>query len=374
MFKTGISTACFFEKNVTENSFETLKQMRCTDTEVFLTSFFEYEPKFIEQLVLRKGDIKVHSVHALGTQFEPQLFSKSSRVRNDAELFFRKVCIAGKMLEADFYVFHGPLYFKNKKYNIDFPAFGRRMRELCAIAKNYGLLLAYENVHYSYFSEPEFWNRLQQYCPEIYGVLDVKHAALSGYDVQKYIDVMRDRIALVHICDLDKQNKTCLPGDGRMDYEKFVKSLVKVDFDGPILLEVYADDYDDNQKVKDGFDYLTASLMKFRSVNSALRREAIKEAEYEAEKDRELMEEVLEELQGEKRKKVKIKKKKSEEDPEAFLEVSEDITEEAREEAREETREEAREETKEATQKTQEEAPEEVKEEIRIDEEGENGG
>lgn len=299
MIKAGISTATFFNKKKTEEDFDILRGLRCEYTEVFLTSFFEYEKKFIEKLLERKGDITVHSVHALGTQFEPQLFSENARVRADAELFFRKICIAAKMLDAQFYTFHGPLYFRNKKYDIDFAAFGRRLDELTKISRSYGVNLAYENIHYSYFCEPKFWTDICDLAPDLYATLDLKHAVYSGSDPYKFIEVMRDRIGVVHVVDMDKNKNITLPGEGAIDFEKLIKALLKVDYDGPLLLELYSTDYSDFNQLRDGLDYLNASLVKFRSNVSALRRKAEEEKQVERAEDEKLMKEAMAEFEKE---------------------------------------------------------------------------
>ena len=93
--RLGISTACFFGRENVESTFDVLRSMNVDVTELFLNTFSEYEKPFVDALVERKGDIKVHSVHAHGTCFEPELFSSYDRIRDDAEQTFRKVCYAG---------------------------------------------------------------------------------------------------------------------------------------------------------------------------------------------------------------------------------------------------------------------------------------
>ena len=108
MMKTGISTASLFTKVPTENCFSVLSGMGVNTTEVFLSTYSEYEKGFVDALGQRLGDtLKVHSVHALSSQFEGELFSPSNRVRDDAELLFRKICYAGNVLGAKYYTFHG---------------------------------------------------------------------------------------------------------------------------------------------------------------------------------------------------------------------------------------------------------------------------
>ena len=88
--RVGISTASLFNRVPTESAFDVLRQMRVDTTEVFLNTFSEYEKPFADALVARKGTINVHSVHALSTQFEPQLFTTNARVQAHAENIFKK--------------------------------------------------------------------------------------------------------------------------------------------------------------------------------------------------------------------------------------------------------------------------------------------
>ena len=92
---TGISTASLFGRYNTEDTFSILRDMGVKVAEVCLSTFSEYEPAFAQRLTALKGDLQIHSVHALTTQFEPQLFNVSARVRADAEAIFRKVLSCG---------------------------------------------------------------------------------------------------------------------------------------------------------------------------------------------------------------------------------------------------------------------------------------
>lgn len=85
--KVGISTATFFSKVLTEDSFSVIQQCGGECAEVFLTTYTEYEPAFGDLLQARRDGLEIYSVHSLNTQFEPQLFNAAPRTRNDAEVF-----------------------------------------------------------------------------------------------------------------------------------------------------------------------------------------------------------------------------------------------------------------------------------------------
>ena len=85
--KLGISTACFYLREHVEATFEILHSMGVDTTEVFLNTFSEYEKSFVEALKERKGDIRVHSLHAHGTCFEPEFAMRGLCLAQSISLF-----------------------------------------------------------------------------------------------------------------------------------------------------------------------------------------------------------------------------------------------------------------------------------------------
>ena len=102
-------------------------------------------------LAERKKKIKIYSVHTLNQQFEPELFNKWQRTREDAEEFFREIVYACKVLDADYYTFHGLPRLKRTPYFIDYPWIAQRLNELNAEMASLGAhaKIAYENVHWT---------------------------------------------------------------------------------------------------------------------------------------------------------------------------------------------------------------------------------
>lgn len=260
--KLGVSTACFFGVEHVEATFDILRSMNVNTTEVFLNTFSEYEKPFIDALVERKGDIKVHSIHAHGTCFEPELFSSYERIRVDAEQIFRKVCYAGFVLGAKYITFHGPFVKARRAVDIDYAKFGERVNQLCDVAENYGLTLAYENVNWAYFNNPDFFRNLKQYCPKLKATLDVKQAYYSDIDVYKFLDVIGDRLVTVHICDMDAKMKPVLPGKGRFNFDKFFREINAVNPDVTVLCEVYNDCYESYDELRENYEEMQKVMTK----------------------------------------------------------------------------------------------------------------
>lgn len=258
--RAGISTASFFNRIYNENAFDQLRELGCDLTEVFFTTYSEYEEDFVNLVAQTKGDITVHSVHALGTQFEPELFNVSPRVRADAEKIFRKVCNAAKILGAKYITFHGPYIMKKKKYVIDYEKFGARINELIDIAKSYGVYLSYENVHYAFFNQPSFFDNLKQYCPDLKGTLDIKQSVQGGADPYEMLDAIGDRLSTIHICDIKENNETAIIGKGNFDFANFINTLKTKNIQAPVILELYSKDYNSMDELKQNFDYIKSLI------------------------------------------------------------------------------------------------------------------
>lgn len=253
--QVGISTASFFLKELTEDTFSVIQRCGGETCEVFLTTFSEYEPSFGELLVERKGDLDVYSVHSLNTNFEPQLFNAAQRTRADAVAIFRKVLSVGRQLKAKVYTFHGLSRLKKTMY-FDPAVVGARMRELGEIAGEYGITLCLENVHWATFNTPDFYAEMKKYSAGCGCVLDIKQARQSGYDWREYLSVMGDTLKNVHLSDVDEDGNIVMIGRGVFPFEELVDRLIDIEYAGPLLIEQYAKNYDDYAQVAQSVEYL----------------------------------------------------------------------------------------------------------------------
>ncbi len=251
----GISTATYFTKLVTENSFSVICSNGGETCEVFLTTYMEFEEDFARLINERKGDLEVYSIHSLSTAFEPQLFNQAERTRADAEKWFRKVLKVGQMIGAKCYTFHGSTRVKKTQY-INPTAFGRRMKELCDIALEYGITLCLETVHWCAFSTPDFFKEVKAQAPDLGVTLDIKQCWQSGYDWADYLDVIGDRLKNVHLCDHKADGTICMAGKGVFPFEDLVERLHKDGYNGPLIIEQYAKDYASYDEVEDSVKYL----------------------------------------------------------------------------------------------------------------------
>ena len=263
----GMSTASYFTRMYTEQSLVPMAKLGAGVCEVFLATHSEYTDTFAKVLLdeldkARKfSPLRVHSVHALTNQFEPELFSLNDRAYSDSLITFENVLKVAQTIGATHYTFHGATMLKRAvKYNFDFDHISKRVNHLVEIASKYCVKFCYENVHWTYFSHPSYFASLKDLCPDLGCTLDIKQARQSGIDYTEYLDVMKDRLQTVHLCDYDENGKTAIPGRGKFDFVTFFKRLRDAGYDGACLMEVYAKDYKNDEDLKESYDFLKDCL------------------------------------------------------------------------------------------------------------------
>ena len=256
--KTGMSTACFFPSVYTEQAVDMIAKRGINTIEIFFSCMAEYDAGFIFDLKKRVEDngISVYSVHALSTQFEPQLFSMQKRARQEARGIFMRVLEAAAALGAGAYVFHGPTNVKrNKISGLNYRYIAETAGELADLARGYGVRLAWENVHWCWYAEPAFAERLlaQPGTGNIYFTLDLKQAAQSGYSPSEYLKPIRSRLADVHVCDwvngAERGVMPVLPFRGEADLGALKSDLKTCGYDGALIYEVYRDGYGGSEEL-----------------------------------------------------------------------------------------------------------------------------
>lgn len=263
--QTGISTASLFLRKNTEEALPLIQDLGVYNAEVFLTTFSEYREAFAKEVAKTKGKVQVNSVHTLNTNFEPQLFHASERVRADAYYWLEEVCKSAQVLGAKYYTFHGTARFKRSAKDgrtDNFPNFIQGFTEICSRAEKYDVTLCLENVEWATYNRVGVFSTIANEVPALRGVLDVKQARISEIPYEKYLEEMGEKITHVHASDIDTQGKMCLPGRGIFDFDTLVKRLKDVGFTGKILLEVYRNDFDTVDQLKTSCQYLDEILYK----------------------------------------------------------------------------------------------------------------
>ena len=264
--KTGVSTASLFSRKYNEDALPLLEKMGIKTVEVFLTSFSEYGYPFADVLKKAKGNLQVNSVHDLTSEFEPQLLTFHPRVRKDAFDMLGKVMESAKALGSPYYSFHGATRAKIAERmdgRDNFEKLCRSFWDICEFCKGYGVTLCLENVEWSTYNRVGVFEKIAKNVPDMRGVLDIKQARLSGYPYEQYLAEMGEKIAYVHVSDVNKEGKMCLPGQGVFDFATLIKRLKDVGFDGALLIEAYAGDYGEEIELKCACDYLDEQIDKW---------------------------------------------------------------------------------------------------------------
>lgn len=255
--QTGISTASLFGRFNTEDALSFLSENNVKAAEVFLESFCEYNKEFGDFLAARKGNTKVHSIHTLTTQFESTLYSVNARAEKDSFVLLDKTMQAARAMGAKYYTFHGLARVKRTPYFIDFERCGAITQRIIDVCEEYGVTLAYENVHWAYYNYIGFFSELKKRTSGLKGTFDIKQARQSGVDFREFIDEMGKDIVTVHLSDIDENGKMCLPSRGVTDFSEVFSRLRDKGFDGALLLEVYKNDFKEFTELFDSLNYIT---------------------------------------------------------------------------------------------------------------------
>ncbi len=259
----GISTASLFGRYHTEEALKLLNQLNVQTTEVFLETYSEYNKKFGKLLKKCKGNLPVHSIHTLTTQFEPQLYSLNDRARADSLKLLEGTLQAGETIGAKYYTFHGVARVKRTLMKIDFDWVGMCTNLIIETCNKHGVNLTYENVHWAYYNYIGFFTELKKYAPLIKGTLDIKQARQSGIDYAEFVKEMGSDIVTVHLSDVDESGKMCLPGKGTTDFDRLFNMLAGEGFNGAMLLEVYKNDFNTIEELMQSYQFVIEKSKKY---------------------------------------------------------------------------------------------------------------
>ncbi len=260
--KIGISTASLFPNYYTEDALTFFDKNNIKVSEVFFESFCEYNDKFGGQLNEIKGNVEVHSIHTLTTQFEPQLFSMNKRAQNDSFEILNGVLNAGKAVGAKYYTFHGPARLKKLPLIINYDRYSETLQKIINQAKERDISIAHENVHWGYYNFIGFFNEIRKRTCGLKATLDIKQARLSGVDYREYLNEMGEDIVTVHLSDIDENGKMCLPLFGTFDFIELFNRLKDVGFNGTAMIEAYASDYSNENELLESYNRLNELVYK----------------------------------------------------------------------------------------------------------------
>ena len=253
----GISTASLFLRKTTEEALYYLSQKNIPVVEVFFSTYREYNTTFAKELLEKKGSVKVHSIHTLTTQFEPQLYSVNERAKEDSFDILNGVLDAGKVIGASNYTFHGVARYTKTPMKVNYERIASITQRIVDECQKRDITLCYENVHWGIYNYIGFFKEMKSRVPLLKATLDLKQADQSGIPVKEYIEDMSGNIQTVHITDKDENGKLCLPGKGITDYVELFKTLKDNGFNQSAIIEVYNENYDSYEELIKSYEYLS---------------------------------------------------------------------------------------------------------------------
>lgn len=261
----GISTACLYPM-VLEDSLQTLIDLGFREFEIFINTYSEMEPEFLNLLEkkLKPCGCRVKSLHPFTSGFESYLlFSNYERRFQDGVSFYRKYFEMAQRLEAEILVIHGDRSFE--KSGLNDQEYYDRFRILSRVAREYGVTLAQENVNAFRSQDCEFIRNMREYLKEDASfVLDVKQAVRSGRDPYEMCEAMGENLVHVHINDNKPGHDCLLPGRGIMDYTRLLNILKENHYSGDFIIEVYRKNFIQLFELTDAYRFLQASGFEFR--------------------------------------------------------------------------------------------------------------
>ena len=258
--KLGLSSAAFYGRMETEEAAAHLRDFPIEVCEIFLESLSEYCRAFGKVAAAELGPVKCVSVHAKGTQFEPDLFSCSRRQQEDAMGIFSGICGAGQALGAKYYVLHGPGNARNAVPPESIHDLQGRFARMGSIARERGIEVLWENVSWCSLRTPAEVRRAGELLPGLGYVLDVKQAFRARCEPIDMLRAMDGNVRHVHALDWTAEGKLCLPGQGVTDWPGLLRALRESGYDGAIILEPYSWQAMDEDALRRSLDYLRGCM------------------------------------------------------------------------------------------------------------------
>lgn len=250
----GMSLACYYPLEPEKAVLEAAK-LNVRVCEVFLNTISELEVPYLYSLreICDRHNIKVHSIHPFTSFLENYMFfAPYPRRIADAEQLYERYADAAKILGATVVNIHGD---RGVGLN-DIDHYVKCVEPLMRLQQKTGVTYALENVYFNSVNNPEFIARLRQRVPDARFTLDIKQAFKGGEDAYLVAEAMGDAIVNFHVNDRDDDNVCLLPGEGTVDYGRILKILSSNHYNGPVLLEVYRYNFQNNADIRRSLDHL----------------------------------------------------------------------------------------------------------------------
>ena len=262
MFKTGISSACFYPQT-TEESVLKLCNAGIKNIEIFFNSPSELSDSYIKELTSVKNyfSVNIPSVHPFMSFAETFfLFSDYERRFYDSLDIYKRFFEVTNRLGAEIFIFHG----LKEPGKIDDNLYFDRFARLIELGKEYNVKVCQENV-VLYKSQYESFLTKMRDCigPDFNMVLDIKQAYKAGEDPFLLFSSLSESISHIHISDHNNLSPCIPPLEGVFDFRKFFNMLKEFHFDGNCIIELYNHSYKDEQQIFNSYEKINKLLVDY---------------------------------------------------------------------------------------------------------------
>lgn len=257
----AVSTACLYPLE-TEKSLDILLNLGIRQFEVFANCESEFSDDFVSNInskLLGYG-AEVCSVHLYTSGFEPfMFFTNYPRRYYDSLSLYSRYFEKAACLGAKAVVFHGD----RKEGNLPLEKYCERYEALFESAQREGVILAQENVARCKSRSASMVSGMRRLLGDkVKFVLDVKQALRAGESPMDMCDAMGENIVLVHLSDSTEKQDCLLPGKGKYSIGDFILKLKGYGYKGPLIIEVYRDNYIKYKEIADSQSFVTKEIDK----------------------------------------------------------------------------------------------------------------
>ena len=144
--------------------------------------------------------------------------------------------------------------------------FGTNIRKSLNLAASLGIMLAIENVDCEF---ADSLDKIMHYIKDINSpwlqiYADIGNLTAMNQDVGRQLQTCASHISAIHVKDTLEGAVRNIPfGEGKVDFISAFKVLKNIGFNGPFLLEMWADDKKDNYAIiKNSREWIVAKLRK----------------------------------------------------------------------------------------------------------------
>lgn len=257
----GVSTASLYPLHL-EDAFKELAVRGVKHAEIFANCTSEGGEPYISMVrgMMDEYGMTVRSFHPFSSPMESVfLFSTYDRRVEEMLAMYRGFFESMNKLGAEIFVLHGAILSSKCSPS----HYIRQFRLLAETAREYGVTVAQENVCYCLSGKLEFLKMMKRELGDYAKfVLDLKQARRSGESPFEYINALGRDIVHYHISD-GTDSADCLPvGMGDFDFKKLAQRLRGIDYNGSLIVELYRDNYDNFDRLKESVDRLEEIFLK----------------------------------------------------------------------------------------------------------------